>query len=330
MMRGLARPVVLAPLAGGPATPALAAAVCEAGGLGFLAAGYLSPEQLEDDIRELRQRTPAPFGVNVFVPGQADVDDEAVGAYVERLEAEAMRYATTVGEARFDDDGWTAKLRVVREARVPVVSFTFGCPGRDVVSELKAAGSEVWVTVTRDEEARVAEAAGADALVVQGSEAGGHRGSFVDDDVSVPLLDLLRAIAAVSTLPLIATGGLGDKAAVTSALAAGASAAQMGTAFLRAPEAGTNAAHRKALATDGPTAFTRAFTGRLARGLVNRFMREHDAYAPSAYPHVHFATASIRAAARERLDADGFNLWAGEAHALAEELPAAEIVAKLV
>jgi nitronate monooxygenase len=328
-MRGLARPVVLAPLAGGPATPALAAAVCEAGGLGFLAAGYLSAERLETDIRELRQRTQARFGVNIFVPGPADVDGEAVRAYVERLEGEALRYETTVGEARFDDDAWDAKLRLVREAKVPIVSFTFGCPGGDVVAELKSAGVEVWVTVTRVEEARMAQAAGADALVVQGSEAGGHRASFVDDDVSVPLLDLLRGVAAESTVPLIATGGLGDRAAVTAALSAGAAAAQVGTAFLRAPEAGTNAAHKDALASDTPTALTRAFTGRLARGLVNRFMREHGAYAPSAYPQINFATAPIRAAARERLDADGFNLWAGEAHARAEDLPAAEIVAKL-
>ena len=324
----LQRPIVLAPLAGGPATPALAAAVCKAGGLGFLAAGYLTAEQLRDDIRELRAQTDT-FGVNVFVPGVARIDDAAVQAYVERLEDEAARYGATLGEACFDDDDWDAKLRTVREAAVPVVSFTFGCPTRDVIAELKYAGTQVWVTVTRDEEARHAEAAGADALVLQGSEAGGHRASFVDDDVAVPLLELVRAAAKHSKLPLIATGGIGDRAAVETALAAGAAAVQVGTALLRAPEAGTNAAHKDALATDTRTALTRAFTGRLARGLENRFLREHTAHAPSAYPHIHFATAPVRAAARERLDADGFNLWAGEAHALAEELPAAEIVARL-
>lgn len=324
----LRRPLVLAPLAGGPATPALAAAVCGAGGLGFLAAGYLTAEQLRDDIRELRTQTDL-FGVNVFVPGPARVDDAAVQAYVERLEDEAARYETTLGKARFDDDDWEEKLRTVREAEVPVVSFTFGCPTREVIAELRSAGTQVWVTVTREEEARHAEAAGADALVLQGSEAGGHRASFVDDDVAVPLLELLRSVARETQLPLIATGGIGDRAAVEAALAAGAAAVQVGTSFLRAPEAGTNPAHKDALATDAPTALTRAFTGRLARGLTNRFLREHSTHAPSAYPHIHFATAPVRAAARERLDADGFNLWAGEAHALAEELPAAEIVARL-
>jgi nitronate monooxygenase len=145
----------------------------------------------------------------------------------------------------------------------------------------------------------------------------------------VPVLDLLRGVARACTLPLIAAGGLADGMSVARALDAGAAAVQVGTAFLRAPEAGTNRAHRDALACDTPTELTRAFTGRLARGLVNRFLREHRAQAPSAYPHIHFATAPIRAAARERLDADGFNLWAGEAHALAEELPAAEIVTRL-
>ena len=321
---------MLAPLAGGPATPALAAAVCDAGGLGFLAAGYLTAARLRDDIGTLKERTGAPFGVNVFVPGDAHVDDSALEEYVSRLQTEAERYETAVGGPRFDDDDWQGKLQVVRDEQVPVVSFTFGCPDRDVVASLKAAGSQVWITVTRVEEARVAEEAGADALVLQGSEAGGHRGSFVDDDVALPLRDLMRAVARESKLPLIAAGGLGDRAAVASALDAGAAAVQAGTAFLRAPEAGTNAAYKDALAADTPTALTRAFTGRLARGLVNRFMREHDAFAPSAYPHIHFATAPLRAAARERLDTSGFNLWAGEAHALAEARPAAEIVARLL
>jgi nitronate monooxygenase len=130
-------------------------------------------------------------------------------------------------------------------------------------------------------------------------------------------------------MPVVAAGGLGDGAAVAAVLAAGAAAAQLGTAFLRAPEAGTHPAHKAALATDTPTALTRAFTGRLARGLVNRFLLDHDSAAPIAYPHVHHATAPLRAAARRAGDANGFNLWAGQAHTLAEERPAAEIVARL-
>jgi nitronate monooxygenase len=327
----LRHPIVLAPLAGGPSTPALAAAVCEAGGLGFLGAGYLTADRMRDDIRALRELTAAPFGVNVFVTGSPEVDAEAVHAYVERLRASEARYDADVGEPRFDDDDWDAKLRTLADEKVAVVSFTFGCPAPEVISTLRDVGSEVWATVTDVDEARQAQAAGADALVLQGIEAGGHRASFVDRDDAegLGILPLLRLVARESPLPLIAAGGIADGAGVASVLAGGAAAAQLGTAFLRAPEAGTNPAHKAALATETPTALTRAFTGRLARGLVNRFLLEHSAAAPSAYPHIHYVTAPVRAAARAREDADGFNLWAGQAHALVEERPAAEIVEKI-
>jgi nitronate monooxygenase len=328
----LRHPIVLAPLAGGPATPALAAAVSEAGALGFLAAGYRTAEAMAAEIGELRERTAAPFGVNLFVPGSETVDERALTAYVESLREDAARYGVAPGEPRDDDDGWDAKLAVLRRERVPVVSFTFGCPARAVLTELQGSGSEVWVTVTDVAEARVAAAAGADALVVQGTEAGGHRGSFVDRDEPEALstLVLLRLVGTALELPLVAAGGITDGAAVAAALAAGAAAAQIGTGFLRAHEAGTQPEHRAALATETATVVTRAFTGRRARGLVNRFHVEHAADAPAAYPHVHHATAPLRAAAREQGDADGFNLWAGQAHRLAVDAPAAELVRVLV
>jgi len=332
VLAGLRHPIVLAPLAGGPATPALAAAVTDAGGLGFLAAGYLTAEEMCTDIRELRERTDNVFGVNVFVPGGPPADERALRGYVERMRGEASRYGVGVGEPRDDDDDWGAKLAALEQEPVPVVSFTFGCPAPEVIAALRDAGSEVWVTVTDLAEARRAAGAGADALVLQGIEAGGHRASFVDRDDAEGLstLALLRLVRAALALPLVATGGITDGAAVAAVLAAGAAAAQIGTGFLRADEAGTHPAHRQALATETETALTRAFTGRLARGLVNRFLVEHGAEAPSAYPHVHHATAPIRAEARRRGDADGFNLWAGQAHRLAVAAPAAEIVRTLV
>jgi nitronate monooxygenase len=325
-------PIVLAPLAGGPGTPALAAAVSEAGALGFLAAGYRTAAQLDADIREARERTAEPFGVNVFVPGNDPVDDDALRAYVERLREEAARYRTEVGEPRDDDDDWDAKLAVLREQRVPVLSFTFGCPTPEVIAALQDAGSEVWVTVTDVAEAGSAADAGADALVLQGTEAGGHRASFVDRDDAEGLstLVLLRLVRAETDLPLVAAGGVTDGAALAAVLAAGAAAAQIGTAFLRADEAGTNPAYQSALASEAETAVTRAFTGRRARGLVNRFLLAHSAEAPAAYPQVHHATAPLRAEARRRGDADGFNLWAGQGHRLAVAAPAAEIVRTLV
>jgi nitronate monooxygenase len=324
----LEHPIVQAPMAGGPSTPALAIAVSSAGGLGFLAAGYRSAEQMRDDIRELREGTSAPFGVNLFVPGDAAVDDSSLRAYVDELRAEASRYGAEVAEPRADDDDWEAKLAVLREDPVPVVSFTFGCPAADVLRSLDEIGSETWVTVTSPAEARTARDAGANALVLQGVEAGGHRATFDDHAESEGLsaLALLRLVASEIDLPLVATGGIADGPAVAAVLAGGAAAAQVGSAFMLAPEAATNPAHRAALAEDSPTALTRAFSGRLARGVLNRFMVEHDASAPRAYPHVHHATSAIRAAARQANDPGGFNLWAGQAHRLARELPAAELV----
>jgi nitronate monooxygenase len=186
------------------------------------------------------------------------------------------------------------------------------------------------VTVTSPDEAVVAGAAGADALVVQGVEAGGHRGSHEPTAVAdIGLIALLQLVRDVTDLPLVATGGIATGRGVAGALAAGAAAAQLGTAFMLAAEAATSPAHREALRGGAPTALTRAFTGRSARGVENRFMRVHEGEAPRAYPEVHNLTAPVRAAARERGDPDGFNLWAGQAYALAAELPAGELVRRL-
>src|SRR6476619_6559870 len=228
----LEHPIVLAPMSGGPSTVELAASVCDAGGLGFLAAGYRDPEEVRYEIQAMRGRV---FGVNLFVPGSPDADEDALAAYVSSL-------GDGAGSPRFDDDGWRAKIDVLRDSEpVPVVSFTFGCPPLCEVRALQAHGSEVWVTVTSLAEALAARDAGADALVVQGSEAGGHRGTWADADglEAVPLLALLqRVLSSDVELPVVATGGIADASAVATVLAAGAAAAQVGTAFMLAPEAG--------------------------------------------------------------------------------------------
>src|SRR5215211_5025819 len=198
--------IVQAPLAGGPSTVELARAVGDAGGLGFLAAGYLSGDTLRTQVQQLRDATGAPFGINVFVPGPVTADPEALAAYVATLDG--------AGEPRHDDDQWADKISVLLEARPAVASFTFGCPHTGDVSDLRRAGVEVWVTVTGAADARQAEAAGATALVVQGAEAGGHRGGFDDTAEPIGLLALLRLVAAATPLPLIATGGLMDAHAV--------------------------------------------------------------------------------------------------------------------
>jgi nitronate monooxygenase len=318
-------------MAGGPSTPELAAAVSSAGGLGFLAAGYRSPAEVAADIARTREMTQAPFGINLFLVADGPVDHARLAAYARAIEPYARRHHVVLGEPHFDDDAFHAKVELVCSERVPIVSFTFGCPAPELVARLHELEIAVWVTVTEADEAIAAAQAGADALIVQGVEAGGHRGSFQDADGrgDVALLPLLRLIARVCDLPMIASGGIADGPGLAAVLAAGARAAQIGTAFMRCPEAATSDPHRDALNTTTPTAITRAFSGRRARGIVNNFMRDHDDQAPAAYPHVNQITAPLRAAARQAADADAINLWAGQAHALAEARPAAELVLHL-
>jgi nitronate monooxygenase len=329
----LAVPIVQAPLAGGASTPELTAAVAGAGGFGFLAAGYKTADALTTDIAALRELSDAPFGVNVFAPPPpaSTVDTGEIAAYAARLAGDAARYHAQLGELRHDDDGYASKLELMERAGPAVVSFTFGCPDAADVARVHASGSDVWVTVTSPDEAVQAASAGADALVVQGLEAGGHRGGFSDlpgaDDLG--LLALLALVRARVALPLVAAGGIANGAAVAAVLCAGAAAAQLGTALMLASEAGTPAPQRAALSAPGQTARTRTFTGRSARGIVNRFMRDHDGTAPAGYPEVHYLTAPLRAAARAVGDAEAINLWAGQAHELARSAPAAEIVAAI-
>jgi nitronate monooxygenase len=330
MLDALRIPIVQAPMAGGPSTPALAAAVSNAGGLGFVAAGYRTPDAFADDLAATRALTDGPIGVNLFVAGSAPADPAEVARYADRVAGDAARAGVEVGEPRFDDDAWAEKLAIVREAGPAVVSFTFGCPDPAVVVDLQGAGSAVWVTVTGAEEAREAVAAGADALVVQGVEAGGHRGTFADGGgEDIGLLALIALARAAVDVPLVATGGIADGRGVAAVLAAGAAAAQLGTAFMLCPEAATSAVHREAVARPGATGLTRAFSGRVARGIVNRFMEEHSAVAPRAYPEVHHLTTPLRAHGRAAGDPDVVNLWAGQAHDLARAVPAGELVAAL-
>lgn len=328
-------PIVQAPMGGGPSTPVLAAAVSGAGGLGFLAAGYKSVEAVRVDLDALRSLVAAgvPFGVNLFAPPGRGAGAAHVAAYADTLQAEAERSGAGLGEPRYDDDLYGEKLELVCAERVAVVSFTFGCPSAGDVGRLQDAGAAVWVTVTTVEEARAAHAVGVDGLIAQGVEAGGHRGTFDDarpgDIGLLALLQLVRGAVGDAT-PLIATGAIATGRGVAAVLAAGAAAAQLGTAFMLCPEAATVPAHRRAIeGGDADTALTRAFTGRTARGIVNRFQRDHSPTAPSAYPELHHLTAPLRAAARKRGDAEAFNLWAGQTYPLARALPAAQLVVAL-
>ncbi|MET8749231.1 nitronate monooxygenase [Streptomyces sp. NPDC004667] len=334
---GLPRyPIVQAPMAGGASCPPLAAAVCEAGGLGFLAGGYKTADGMYQEIKQLRGLTRRPFGVSLFLPQTGYVDPAAVEAYRGQLAGEASWYEVSLAEEDIIgtcDDGYEAKLAILLEDPVPVVSFVFGCPAPTVIARLRAVGTHTVVTVTSVDEARAAQEAGADALCVQGVEAGGHQGTFRDDPqtdgtAAVGLLALVAQVREAVALPITAAGGLMRGAQIAAVLAAGAEAAQLGTAFLVCPESGAHPLHKKAL-TDplfGHTELTRAFSGRPARGLVNRFVREHGPYAPSAYPQIHHMTSGLRKAAAAAGDPQGMSLWAGQGHRLARALPAGELV----
>ncbi|HEY3941788.1 MAG TPA: nitronate monooxygenase [Acidimicrobiales bacterium] len=329
----LRRPIVVAPMAGGPATPALVVAAAEAGALGFLAAGYKTPADIAAEIDAVRASTAEAFGVNLFVPGAPSAQPATVADYVGSLAGDAAELRAALGEPTWDDDGWAAKVDVLLAHPPPVVSFTFGCPPREILTELQRAGTIVAVTVTNAREAILAAAVGADCVCVQGIEAGAHRGVFANDARSLEgseVLALMVEVARVTDLPQIAAGGIMTATALQAVLHAGAVAAQCGTAFLRCPESGAHPAHKAALG-DGrftSTALTRAFSGRPARGLMNRFMVDHPG-APAAYPEVNNATRPLRAAAARVGDTERMSLWAGSGFREATEHPAGEIVDQL-
>ncbi len=327
------RPVVVAPMAGGVSTPDFVVAAAQAGALGFIAAALKSAAAMREQIEAVQAATSAPFGVNVFVPGRPTPDAGALAAYLDALADDTRLLETSLGDPAWDDDDWAAKVVDLVNCPVPVVSFTFGCPPADLVSTLRDRGSRVWVTVTDETAAAEAAKAGADCLIVQGSEAGAHRGTFANGPAAPDgrgVIELLGAVGKVSGLPLIAAGGIMTAEAVEEALAAGAAAVQCGTAFLRCPQSGAPAVHKDALADPRfeRTAVTRAFSGRPARGLVNGFMRAHED-APAAYPEINNATKPLRAAAAAAGDADRMSLWAGEGFRLATADPVGEVVERL-
>ncbi|MEV6074995.1 nitronate monooxygenase [Streptomyces sp. NPDC052069] len=326
-------PIVQAPMAGGVSSPELVGAVADAGGLGFLAAGYKTTDGMYNEIKQVRRLTGGPFGVNLFMPQPALADPSAVEVYCHQLAGEAVWYETPLGDPDTSgDDGYEAKVAILLEDPVPAVSFTFGCPTRDTLDAFAKGGTYTVVTVTTAEEAQCAQWVGADAVCVQGVEAGGHQSTHRDDpqadNTGIGLLSLVAQVRETVQLPVIAAGGLMRGSQIAAVLAAGADAAQLGTAFLACPESGAHPLHKQSLTNPlfVRTALTRAFSGRPARGLVNRFMTEHGPYAPAAYPQVHYVTSGLRKAAARIGDAQGMALWAGQGHRMARELPAGELI----
>src|SRR5690348_1862493 len=274
---GIGNPIIQGPMGGGPSTPELVAAVSNARGLGSLGAAYLTPDQITEAIRKIRSLTAHPFLVNLFAGGWSTQPPANASAMLDILteihnKLGLPRPAIPVASP----DPFPAQIEAVLAARPPVFSFTFGIPDGDVIARLKSRSITMIGTATTVEECRMLEAAGVDAVVAQGAEAGAHRGTFAGpfEKSMVPTLELVRGIAAKNSLPVIASGGIMDGRDINAALHAGASAVQLGTAFLASPESGASPVHKEAIlaARSDSTVVTRVFSGRPARGLVNEFI----------------------------------------------------------
>ena len=332
-MRVLAVPVIVAPMAGGPSTPELAAAGSNAGGLGFVAAGYLTADALAERIIAARKLTTGPLGVNLFAPQPSAATPDGIEEYAAALAPDAERYGAELGDPVYNDDAWAAKLDVLLDLRPEVASFTFGPPSAQECKRLRDAGITTVGTVTTVEEANAAVDCGVDAVAVQCASAGGHRGTFdpVASPNPQPLSELLADVMASVSVPVIAAGGLVTADDVNGVIRAGAVAAQLGTAFLLADEAGSSPVHRAALQDPQftETVVTKSFSGRYARGLHNRFIDEHETQAPFGYPEIHYLTGPLRAAAVRARDPHGTNVWAGTGFKSIRAAPVAEIMEDL-
>jgi nitronate monooxygenase len=335
----MAHPIIQAPMAGGSDTPALVAAVSAAGGLGSIGAAYLSPAQIMDAARQVREKTDRAFAINLFAPlpvpdrpGDTTAAVERLMPFYEELGLPKPELPATAG-TDFD-----AQLAAILESGARAFSFTFGLVPAAAIAAAKAKGLVVMGTATTVEEAIALERAGVDAVVAQGSEAGGHRGTFLGDFemAMVGTMALVPQVVDAVTVPVIASGGIADGRGLAAALALGAEAVQIGTAFLTTEEAGIAEAYKERLlaVTEVESRLTRAFSGRPARGLVNRVMAkvEDPAAAPAVlpFPWQNALTRPMRSAATKQNKTDYLSLWAGQAVRLLRRRKAADLVTSLV
>ena len=330
----LTHPIIQAPLAGGGDTPELVAAVCNAGAIGFIGAAYLTPEQIQQTAKSVRAKTQRPFGINLFAPSTenpAPRDPSATLARLARYFAELGLPAPSAPQSTgvaFDE-----QLTAALDSGASAFSFTFGLLPTSAVQAIKARGMYLIGTATTVDEAIALEQSGVDAVVAQGSEAGGHRGTFQGDFAAgmIGTISLVPQVVDAVHIPVIASGGIMDGRGIVAALALGASAVQMGTAFLTCTEAGIPDAYKQAIlnAHEDQTRITRAFSGRPARGILNRFMAEIGEDVILPFPQQNAITRPLRTAAAKQGRAEFLSLWAGQGLRLARPQSAQDLIAHL-
>ena len=334
---GIDVPIIQAPMAGVQGS-ALAIAVSNAGGLGSLPCAMLSPDGIRQEVSAIRALTTKPFNVNFFChePLPFDAEREAkwratLAPYYRELDIDASAIKPGPGRAPFNGDAAT----IIEAARPAVVSFHFGLPAEDLLQRVRALGARIIASATTLDEARWLESRGVDAIIAQGLEAGGHRGIFLSGDLTtqVGTFALVPQMVRAVRVPVIAAGGIADARGVKAMLALGAVAAQVGTAFLLCPEATTTRIHRDALKSDGArhTALTNVFTGRPARGIVNRIVREVGPISASApaFPLATAALAPLRAESERRGSGDFSPLWSGQNASGCREISAGQLTREL-
>jgi len=334
---GIELPIIQAPMAGA-ALSEMAIAVSEAGGLGSLACALLSVEQVRKELEIIRRRTPRPINANFFChqPPPNDSARERIwrqrlDAYYVRLQADDIAPGPAAARAPFDD----RMCDLVVEFHPEVVSFHFGLPDKNLLLRVKSTGAKILSTATSADEARWLENQGCDAIIAQGFEAGGHRGMFLTEDVStqVGTMALVPQMVDAVKVPVIAAGGIADARGILAAFALGAAAVQMGTAYLHCPEAQISALYRQSLkdAKDNETAITNVFTGRPARAIVNRLMREAGPMSDlvPAFPLAAATLVPLRAISEMTGSTDFSPMWSGQAVRLGRALPAAELTTQL-
>lgn len=332
-------PIIQAPMAGGPTSPELVSAVSNAGGLGMVGAGYMSPEQLQIQIKTIRKLTDKPFGVNLFVPSTYSTNVDNLERAMALLQPIKDQYNITnqLTLPTFEQDCKTflEHINIIIEEKVPICSFTFGVPTQEVIKKLKESSVILIGTATTVQEAIINEQVGMDAVVVQGVEAGGHRGTFHHEDKRglVGLMSLIPQTADSIRIPLIAAGGIMDGRGICAANILGALGVQMGTAFLVCEESGAHPLHKEAilLATEEQAVLTKAFSGKMARGINNSFIEILNPYEDELpdYPIQNELTKTIRKASSSMGKKDCMSLWSGQSPRLAKRITVKELMERL-